>query len=105
MATTNVPNLALLSFPLPALEADWDEIQNFALTFDGYEHWGSSEACAEVANARKSQTLSDLRTCLFYEQRRWRHFGEAPDANAMDYIRSVLKQIRERIYQANHILK
>jgi hypothetical protein len=71
----------------------------FALTFDGYGHYGSEAKCAEVANARRERysrrkPLSELRACLFYEQRRWRHFGYAPDCEAMRYIRLLLENIR-----------
>jgi hypothetical protein len=75
----------------------WNE---FALTFDGYEHCGSSKSCAKLANKAWSEfatefesnhflgngnaseeiakrmpprTLTEYRICLFYEQRRWRH--------------------------------
>jgi hypothetical protein len=69
----------------------------FALTFDGYWHWGSFEACAEVANARRGGPLAELRICLFFEQRRWRHFGDEPDARAMAYIRGIISSIRARV--------
>lgn len=101
MTIRHIPNSALVVSLLPGSATSWDEIQRFALTFDGYEHCGSSEACAAVANARKADSLSDLRTCLFYEQRRWRHFGEEPDTKAMTYIKSVLEQIRDRVALAN----
>jgi hypothetical protein len=48
--------------------------------------------------------MTELRTCLFYEQRRWRHFGEVPDEAAMSYIREVLEQIRVRTKLANDLL-
>lgn len=103
MSFTYIPNSELVAFRLPVPAADWDEIQKFALTFDGYRHCGSSEACAAVANARKADSLSDLRTCLFYEQRRWRHFGEEPDTNAMAYINRVMEQIRDRVISGNSL--
>ena len=67
---------------IPVPDADINEIGCFALTFDGYEHWGAFEKCAEVANAERQNTLTDLRTCLFFEQRRWRHSGYGPDEEA-----------------------
>ena len=82
---------------IPSPDADWSTISEFALTFNAYEALGSLEACAEIANARKAATLTDLRTCLFFEQRRWRHFGEKPDASSMEYIRGILERIRAKI--------
>ena len=69
----------------------------FALTFDAYEVLGSFEACGEIANARNSETLTNLRTCLFFEQRRWRHFGEEPDSSSMEYIHGIVEKIRIKL--------
>lgn len=96
-----IANAELTLADVPAAEADWETIQRFALTFDGYAASGSSDKCAEVANARRHGSLTELRTCLFFEQRRWRHFGEDPDAEAMQYIRDVLGKIRSRVDTEN----
>jgi hypothetical protein len=93
----SIPDDALRVDMIPASGADWDEIQRFALTFDGYAYWGSFERCEEVAEERRSETLTDLRTCLFFEQRRWRHYGYEPDEQAMAYIRYLVEQIRARV--------
>ena len=88
-------DLTLSDIPVP--DADINEIGCFALTFDGYEHWGAFEKCAEVANAERQNTLTDLRTCLFFEQRRWRHSGYGPDEEAEAYWRSLVAKIRARV--------
>src|SRR5262245_42902326 len=79
---------------IPPADADWGAITEFALTYNGYKAWGSFDACAVIANAQRHGTLAELRTCLFFEQRRWHHFGDEPDDEAMLYIRSVVEQIR-----------
>lgn len=99
-----IHNKRLQASKIPSAESDWDAIQRFALTFDGYKHWGGSEACAEVANSRRQGTLSELRTCLFYEQRRWRHLGHEPDVDGLEYIRGLVDQIRRRVQLANDLL-
>lgn len=90
---------------LPSPGADWEEIMEFALRFDGYEYWGSFEKCAKIANewsdrfARDGSlpdNLAELRTCLFFEQRRYRHFERAPEGEEMVYIRALVEAIRER---------
>ena len=86
----DVANAALTLDMIPSPDASWDEIQAFALSFDGYEHWGSFNRCAEIANSRNPQNLSEHRTCLFFEQRRWRHMGADPTQSDMQYIRSLL---------------
>jgi hypothetical protein len=88
---------ALLSSQIPGDDAEWDEIADFARTFNAYEHCGSFARCADIANARQADTLEDLRTCLFFEQRRWRHFGEDPDEDAMSYIRGLITQMRAKV--------
>jgi hypothetical protein len=92
-----IHNRGLRLADIPPPQADWDVIGAFALTFDGYRHWGSFEACAEVANAKRDGSLTELRTCLFFEQLRWRHFGDEPDAGAMTYIRGIVESIRARV--------
>ena len=79
---------------IPREKAGWDEIGKLALTFDGYEYWGSFEKCAEIANAQLDSTLIDLRTCLFFEQRRYRHFGSEPQGEDLEYIKSIVRKIR-----------
>lgn len=74
-------------------EADWSDIREFALAFNGYGYWGSSEECARIANSGRMETMAELRTCLFFEQRRWRHVGESPDAASMKRIRDLLRRI------------
>ena len=62
-----------------------------------YEHWGSLEKCAEIANGRQHDTLTDLRTGLFFEQRRRRHFGEQPDEESAAYWRILIAAIRHKL--------
>ena len=90
-----LPNELLTLKRIPLSTASWEEISAFALTFDGYRENSSNDRCAEIANQRRHNSLSDLRTCLFFEQRRWHHFGDDPDEAAMVYIRSLVEQIRD----------
>jgi hypothetical protein len=85
-------------------------IMKFALTFDGYRHHGSFEACADACNAagrryfadgRLPATLSELRACLFFEQRRWHHYGDSPDAEARGYMGALLDAIRDHVARAD----
>lgn len=90
-----IPNADLTPADIPPPDAGWFEIGNFALTFNGYKI--SGDQCAEIANAQRHDSLTDLRTCLFFEQRRWRHFGQEPEGKALEYIRGVVEKIRERV--------
>lgn len=99
MRNDEVPNLQANG--IPPSDASWDDIWQFALTFNGYEYWGSFEKCAEVANQERDATLVDLRTCLFFEFQRWRHYGDEPDEEAEPYIRGLVSKIRERVTAAD----
>ena len=39
--------------------------------------------------------LDELRAALFFEQRRYHHFGEGPDGSDLDYIEALVGAIRE----------
>jgi len=109
-----IPNSALVESDIPTRDADWGTIWPFALTFDGYTYWGSSTKSAEIANqwsemylTKRSlpDSLTELRTCLFFEQRRWRHFGYDPDpsdAETTGYIQALIDRIRDKV-RASHV--
>jgi hypothetical protein len=91
---------------IPSPDSDWSQFGHFALSFNGYEYWGGFGPCGQIANrAQEAYTqsqkmpssLTELRTCLFFEQRRWRHYGYSPDDQAMRYIRALVREIRTRV--------
>ena len=101
-----IPNADLKEEDIPVADAEYHEITSFALTFDGYEAWGSFRGCAEVANswadayARGQElpdSLTELRTCLFFEQRRFRDSRYGPSDQAMAYIRALVETIRHKV--------
>lgn len=94
---TLISNQRLAVKQIPGPSANVEALMRFALTFSGYEHCGSFEACAEVANTRKHDTLSHLRACLYFEQRRWHHFGDTPDEEALAYWRALVEKIRAKV--------
>ncbi len=102
IALITIPNADLTLDMIPGTDADWYEVSMFALKFDGYKECGSASACAAIANAGRDNTLTELRICLFFEDRRWRHFGESPDATGMVYIHSLIAKIRDKV--SNHDL-
>ena len=92
-----IANSDLTLEQIPPPTADWGEIAPFGVTFNGYSHWGSFERCAEVANSRTGRTLTELRTCLFFQHRRHHHSGEPPDRAEMAYIRKLIEAIRAKV--------
>ena len=97
---TEIPNTELKNHLLPKPQADWLEVSGFAHSFNGYEYWGSFEKCGDLANkilenyktsGQLSTNLTSLRTCLFFEARRWRHYGYDPDEEALRYARALVE--------------
>ncbi len=89
---------------VPNFNDDWLVIGRFALSFDGFDFWKSFNKCADVADKcysdffnKKNVTLTELRTFLFFEQRRWNHFGDEPNEEAINYIRSLVEKIRKKV--------
>ncbi len=72
-----IPNDRLKLSAVPADNADWLTISHFAVTFDGYNAlpnpWELSGRVGAALKAGTSEldsvTLTELRTCLFIEQR------------------------------------
>ena len=101
-----IPNSQLIETDIPGSRASWKKIEPFAQTFNGYKHWGSFKKCREVAeegvklfrNKKElTQTLTDLRTCLFFESRRWNHYEKAPSKKGMEYMHILVEAIRVRV--------
>lgn len=92
---------------VPSPDADYcNNIVPFALTFDAYTHLGSFDKVAEIANAASANfetnrlrpnNMDVLRTCLFFEQRRWRHFARDPSPDDLIYIRALVDAIRRNV--------
>ena len=70
-------------------------------TYDGYERHG--DRLAVLANAASEQwraagtlptTEDDLRAALFFEARRWHHFGREPDPEVDRYVRALVARLR-----------
>lgn len=76
--------------PLPDPD-DAEAVFEFAMSFNGYEHHGSFEACAKTAKARRRDTLDDLRNELFFEARASRH---RVDEDYVEVYRELLPLIR-----------
>ena len=95
-------------------DPDWDNLQVLALSINGYD---LSEALGledsgELANARIEKYQStgkwegnslELWICLFFEQRRWRHYGYSPedDEDAWSEILALYKALKEQLQNAD----
>jgi len=111
-----ISNAELTLADIPSVSAGMSEILDFALTFNGYRNAGSFEACAEIARSKRHDTLSNLRTCLFFAQRA-EHFTAHPvplnptpkqraahevrvrerEAHRLDELRQLIALIRDKV--------
>lgn len=96
-----IRNTELRAEDVPASAGDLDAVAAFALSFDGYAHWG--ERCGERSEraatafhetGRVPSDIDSLRACLFYEQGRLRWTPEAPDERWTEWIQAILDAIR-----------
>lgn len=96
----------LKEIPLP--NASWERISKYALIHNGYTH---NTDLANFANSvsiyfsNKKEIpdpfdIGDLKDCLFYEQRRFRHFGYAPSGEDFEYIKALMSGIRKRTIES-----
>jgi hypothetical protein len=89
---------------VPGNGASVSEIFGFALSYNAYDRHGGFDGVAVIGNGTRDDwdrshrlpvDVDTLRTALFFEQRRWHHFGEAPDPETEDYLRALVTAIRE----------
>lgn len=84
---------------VPAPDAPWEVVQDFALSYDGHGYWTDVAELAGTAFGRWARegtlplSLDELRGCLFYEQRRSHHAGHEPEGRRADYVGALLGAI------------
>jgi hypothetical protein len=111
-----IANADLTESVIPPFVNGWDEpLIRFALSFDGYEHTANvpgngaairlsaftrpvRKAFAEEGSLPSSLSLSDLRACLFWEERAVRHNMQWKiDGKQAEYLRALLESIRATV--------
>jgi hypothetical protein len=97
MHPVEISNEVLKLSDIPVSDSPFELVEQFGYTFNGFEQLGSFAACADIANEPRHDTLTNLRACLFFEQRRWHHYGDRPDAEAQEYQRGLVEKIRVKV--------
>jgi hypothetical protein len=92
------------SIPVPPEGAPFfPDINEFALTYNAYSRVGGARTVAQIGNGARARyrndgtfpdDLDELRAALFFEQRRYHHFGEGPDGADLEYIENLVGAIR-----------
>ena len=94
---SHIPTKSLKLSDVPNESAPWPTIGSFALTFDPAENDPYHLKENDLTVLSTGNSLVQLRSHLFLEQRRWNHFRREPDAIAMSAIRRVITLIRARL--------
>jgi hypothetical protein len=82
----------------------WGSVSTFCLTFNAYDRVGTNAKVGGIANAARRSfdeagtlpdSVDEIRTCLFFEQRRWRHFDDDPcgDPATKAYLQALLAKL------------
>ena len=77
--------------------APWKTISKFALTFDPAEHDPYHLAPSGLSGVTPETSLVLLRAYLFFEQRRWNHFGRPIDEKSLAEVRRLVALIRSKL--------
>lgn len=95
-----IANDDLTPVQVPGDTAEWRELESFALSFDGYAAFHgrldelSALAARHLSAGTVPETLDELRACLFFHQRSWRHVGDVPDEPTLRHLRALCRAIR-----------
>lgn len=101
--TRQISDKELTLADLPATDAEERAYHEFAMSTNGYVRMGNNQRCAAFANAaigawRQSgvlpDTIKELRVCLFFEQRRWHHFGDGFNDETAAYVHAIVAKLR-----------
>jgi len=90
-------NQDLTAEMIPSRMSTWHEIVLFSLSFNGYQKTGSFNRCTETPYTRDCKTLSEMRACLYFEQRHRAGAGRPPDKETMDFVHDLLDRMREKV--------
>jgi hypothetical protein len=84
---------------VPELNAGWNEISIFALSFDPMAELGTNDIYkVEFGKFNEESSLQELRTSLFLLQRAWNHRGHIDDAG-LEELRKLLFLIRKKLIE------
>ena len=70
---------------------DRNAVFKFAMSFNGYEVFGSFEQCADAAKSQRRRTLSDMRNELFFEARASRHRMDDDFLRSYEELRPLIE--------------
>ncbi len=99
-----VPNAGLRSVTVPGRDASWEDVEAFALSYDGYAYWSDVAELGRrtlqrwTRERRLPGSLDELRGCLFTEARRWHGLGREPQGRARVYVGALVEAIARVVH-------
>lgn len=82
---------------IPGRGATWQQIEMFALSYPEGGAASGPPALEYKAKGALPAELSALRSCLWFEQRRWRHQQAVPTGEHLEWIHRLLEAIRAHV--------
>jgi hypothetical protein len=98
-----VTNAQLRVHGIPDRGDPWEAVSSFSLSYDGYAYWDDVSELATrhvrvwTRDRMLPASIDEVRACLFYEQRRWHHFGEEPNGRGAQYVWALLDTLRSLV--------
>jgi hypothetical protein len=88
-------DLKLSDIPAPLTE--WHALCDFCLSIDGYTTFTEEKQQKLMYRKCIPATLTELRTALFLEQRKFRGWDTYPEENDLTYLQALVEAIRAHI--------
>ena len=83
---------------IPIFNATWEQISDFALTFDPELELGTYNIYDHAnMNYSERSTIKELRTCLFLQQRWWNNRSNEIDEKGLSEVQNVLNLLRKKV--------
>lgn len=83
---------------IPIFNATWEQISDFALTFDPEFELGTYNIYDHAnMNYSEHSTIKELRTCLFLQQRWWNNRSDEIDEKGLSEVQNVLNLLRKKV--------
>jgi hypothetical protein len=92
-----IPTKNLSLADVPGVEAPIGKIFEFALMFDPRELKDQGLSLGNLDDLSDESSLPELRGHLYFEQRRWNHYGQLPDSKSEAQLRRIVSMVREKL--------
>lgn len=82
---------------LPSINADWDQLTDFALSFDPVLEIGEWTWSTDLVLFSNSSNVREIRSYIYFMQRYWNSRTQEISESALDEMRSAVLLIRSKL--------